>query len=374
MNSKTSPRQRAILVLCPFPEDIAPAQRLKYEQYIGYWRERGYRVTVSPFMSRRLFDVAWKRGHYFTKICGTLAGMARRSFDLLRLPFYDAAYVFMWVTPLGPPLFERMVRALTRVLIYDIDDNVHLGQEIDQQYNPNPILRLIKGRKKPIYLMTHADHVITSSPFLESEALKFNRAQKATYITSSVDTDHFVPRKRRPDNPKVVVGWTGTFSSRPFLDMIAPMLRELAKRREFEFRIIGNFDHEMPGVDLKVVQFDKATEIADLNHFDIGVYPLPDEPWVYGKSGLKAIVYMAMGLPVVASAVGTTPLLYEHGDIGMMVTSDEEWLDALTRLIDSEEERRRKGATAREVAVANYSREAVRDQYQGVLDDSIKAR
>jgi glycosyltransferase involved in cell wall biosynthesis len=366
-------RRPSILVLCPFPEDIAPAQRLKYEQYIDDWREQGYDVTVSPFMDRKLFDVAWTPGHYPTKILGTLKGLVRRAVDLVRLPFFDAIYIFMWVTPLGPPVSERIARALSKVLIYDVDDNVHLGQEIDPSYNPNPVLRLLKGKGKPIYLMTHADHVVTSSPFLEGEALKFNRAKRATYITSSVDTDHFVPRQARPDGRKVVVGWTGTFSSRPFIDMLAPMLRELSQRRDFEFRIVGNFDHEMEGIDLKVVRFDKATEIADLNHFDIGVYPLPDEPWVYGKSGLKAIVYMAMGLPVVASAVGTTPLLYDHGDIGYMVRNDGEWIEALTRLIDSEEERRAKGANARRVAVNHYSRQAVRDQYRKVLAATLGA-
>lgn len=367
-------RRPSILVLCPFPEDIAPAQRLKYEQYIDDWRAQGYDVTVSPFMDRKLFDVAWTPGHYRTKILGTLKGLVRRAIDLVRLPLFDAAYVFMWVTPLGPPISERIARALSKVLIYDVDDNVHLGQEIEANYNPNPVLRLLKGRGKPLYLMTHADHVVTSSPFLETEALKFNRAGRATYITSSVDTDHFVPRKARPGSGKVVIGWTGTFSSRPFIDMLAPMLRELSRRRNFEFRIIGNFDHQMDGVDLKVVRFDKATEITDLHHFDIGIYPLPDETWVYGKSGLKAIVYMAMGLPVVASAVGTTSLLYDHGDIGSMVRSDEEWLEALTRLIDSEDERRIKGANARRVAVDHYSRQAVRSQYREVLAASIGSK
>jgi glycosyltransferase involved in cell wall biosynthesis len=324
-------------------------------------------------MDRKLFDVAWTPGHNRTKILGTLKGLVRRGIDLVRLPAYDAVYVFMWVTPLGPPISERIVKALAKCLIYDVDDNVHLGQEIDDTYNPNPILRLLKGKGKPIYLMTHADHVVTSSPFLEKEALTFNRSGRATYITSSVDTDHFVPRPARPANKKVVVGWTGTFSSRPFIDMLAPMLRELSRRREFEFMIIGNFDHQLDGVDLKVIRFDKASEIADLSHFDIGIYPLPDEPWVYGKSGLKAIVYMAMGLPVVASAVGTTPLLYEHGDIGYMPRNDEEWLDALTRLIDSEEERRTKGANARRVAVEHYSRQAVRDQYRKVLATTLDA-
>ena len=363
---------RSILVLCPFPEDIAPAQRLKYEQYIADWTAQGYRVTVSPFMSRTLFDVAWKKGHLRVKAWGTVRGTLRRLKDMLRIARYDLVYVFMWVTPLGPPFAERLARQLARRLVYDIDDNVHIGQDLVGAHNPNPLLKLLKGKGKAVYLMTNADYVVTSSPFLETEARRFNRHGRATYITSSVDTDHFVPRSVRPDNPRVVVGWTGTFSSAPFLDMLAPMLRELTSRRDFELRIVGNFDYAMPGVNLTVVQFDKAREISDLDAFDIGIYPLPDEPWVYGKSGLKAIVYMAMGLPVVASNVGATPLLYAHGDIGYMVGSDSEWLDALTRLIDSAEERRIKGAAARSVAVANYSRAAVCDQYRAVLAAVLK--
>jgi glycosyltransferase involved in cell wall biosynthesis len=129
----------------------------------------------------------------------------------------------------------------------------------------------------------------------------------------------------------------------------------------------------MDGVERKAVRFDKATEIADLDHFDIGFYPLPSEPWVSGKSGIKAIIYMAMGLSVVAFAVGTTPLLYEHGEIGYMVRSDDEWLDALMRLIDSEEDRRGKGANACRVAVKHYSRQAVRDRYREVLATTLDA-
>ncbi len=80
------PSGKRILVICPFPLGIAPAQRLKYEQYFDDWRANGYSVDVSPFMSRRLFDVAWTKGHLATKIVGTLAGTLRRWRDFLRNP------------------------------------------------------------------------------------------------------------------------------------------------------------------------------------------------------------------------------------------------------------------------------------------------
>jgi L-malate glycosyltransferase len=365
-------KKKKILVICPFPEGIAPAQRLKYEQYFDDWRAHGYSVDVSPFMSRRLFDVAWAKGHLATKVLGTIAGTLRRWRDFLRIRRYDLVYVFLWVTPLGTSWSERLVRRLARALIYDIDDNVHLGQQIDDRINPNRLLRYLKGKSKPITLMRTADYVIASSPFLEETAKELNRKGRAVYITSSVDVDHFRPRTRRPDNPRCVIGWTGTFSSQPFIDAIAPMLRKLGETHAFEFRIVGNFDYSMPGVDLRVVRFDKAREIADLEHFDIGIYPLVDDPFVYGKSGLKAIVYMAMGLPVVGSDIGTTPLVIRDGENGFLVRTEKDWLEALKRLIDDPDLRRRMGEQARRDAVASFSVQAVAGAYRKVLASVVE--
>ena len=57
----------------------------------------------------------------------------------------------------------------------------------------------------------------------------------------------------------------------------------------------------------KSIIWKSKTEVDDLKVIDIGLYPLPKEEWVKGKSGLKAIQYMAFGIPTVASNVGNTP-------------------------------------------------------------------
>jgi glycosyltransferase involved in cell wall biosynthesis len=354
-----------MLVLCPFPLRVAAAQRLKFEQYYDDWRANGWEVDVAPYMDIGLWEVLFERGHLLTKTLGAIKGTLRRLRDVAIIPRYDLIYCHMYVTPLGTSLFERVTRRLASRLILDVEDNVLVGQRgVD---NPNPLVRLLKGRGKARYLIRHADHVITSSPFLNDACLAINEAHACTYISSSVDTHRFVPADRYSNEDGVTIGWTGTFSSRPFLDMLRPVFQTLAKRRKFRLRVIGNFDYDLPGVNLEVVRWTAEREVQDLQALDIGVYPLPIDEWVTGKSGLKAIQYMAFGLPCVATEVGTTPMIIRDGENGLLVRTPEEWIVALERLIDDPALRRQLGEQARRDAVAKYSIHAVARDYRAVL-------
>jgi len=111
--------------------------------------------------------------------------------------------------------------------------------------------------------------------------------------------------------------------------------------------------------------------VEDLQAIDVGVYPLPADEWVTGKSGLKAIQYMAFGLPCVATEVGTTPMIIRDGENGLLVRNDDEWLSALIRLIDDPALRRRLGEQARKDAVRRYSTSAVAGDYRAVLESVI---
>ena len=365
-NASPSPRKR-MLVLCPHPVGVAAGQRLKFEQYYSDWRAHGWEVVPSPFMDRQLWSVLHTPGHAVAKIIGAFKGLVRRIADLARIPRYDLVYCFMYVTPVGTSLFERLTRALARHLIYDIEDNLLVDYGVKIEF-PNPLMRLLKGRAKAKYLIRSADHVITSSPTLNDRCLELNDNKACTYISSSVDTDRFVPANRYSNDSTVVIGWTGTFSTRVYLDLLRPVFQQLARRRRFRLRVIGNFDYELEGVDLEVIRWSAEREVEDLQAIDIGVYPLTLTEWVGGKSGLKAIQYMAFGIPCVATNVGTTPRLIRDGENGLLVRTDEEWLAALERLIDDPGLRRRLGEQARRDAVANYSTRVIADQYREVLE------
>ena len=357
-----------ILVICPFPVGVAAGQRLKYEQYFDSWEEEGYQVTVSPFMDQHLWDIAYKKGHFFSKILGTLRGYLIRSKDIFRLSSFDMVYVFMWVTPLGSSFYERLFHFFAKRLIYDIEDNIlqETGNEI------NPIVKLIKSPFKTKFLIKNADHVITSTPALNNYCLNLNIKKQCTYISSSIDTDNFIPVNKYSNNEIVTVGWTGTFSSKEYLDILRDVFINLSKRCDFKLRVIGNFEYDLPGVDLDVIKWSREREVEDLQGIDIGVYPLPFNDWVSGKSGLKAIQYMAFGLPTIATEVGHTPKIINHNKNGWLVKSKEEWIYALEKLIKNPTLRRQLGEEARATVLANFSKHVIKSKYLSILNSTLK--
>jgi glycosyltransferase involved in cell wall biosynthesis len=238
----------------------------------------------------------------------------------------------------------------------------------------NPFVKIFKSPRKINYLIKTADHVITSSPFLNDYCLRINRNKSCTYISSSVDTDRFLPANCYKNEKKVTIGWTGTFSSKIYLDLLSNVFAQLNKRIDFKLRVIGNFQYEFPGIDLEVIQWTKEKEVEDLQGIDIGIYPLEQNQWVLGKSGLKAIQYMAFGLPTVATDIGTTPIIIRHMENGWLVKTDEEWIDALETLVKNPELRRNIGEEARLTVLENYSNQVIKLTYLSILNKLIDAR
>jgi glycosyltransferase involved in cell wall biosynthesis len=354
-----------ILVLCPYPQGVAAAQRLKYEQYLDDWRQAGHDVTVSSFMDRKLWDHVYRPGFRRIKLLGTVAGHLRRLRDLTRLRRYDLVYISMWVTPFGTTWMERLTRRLARAIVYDIEDNL-----LTDDGAPQGLRQRLKGRGKTRFLLKWADHVITASPFMIDRYRVLNARGAVTLIYPSVDTDTFRPRETPSHEGKPVIGWTGTFSSMPYLDLLRPVFQELARRIDYKLIVIGNFSYALPGVDLEVLTWSRENEVAQMQRLDIGVYPLPDDDWVLGKAGLKVIQYMAFGLPSVSSNIGTATLQVTDGVDGFLVDTHAQWLEILERLCRDPDLRRRIGDAGRAQAVAHYSRQATNAQYLALLQVS----
>jgi hypothetical protein len=87
--------------------------------------------------------------------------------------------------------------------------------------------------------------------------------------------------------------------------------------------------------------------------FDIGICPLLDTQFSRSKSHIKALEYMARGIPVVASDVEPYRRFITHGVDGFLVKREHEWLSALSELAGDEDLRLKMSAAAKEKARQN---------------------
>jgi L-malate glycosyltransferase len=360
---------KKILVVCPYPEGVAAGQRLKYEQYFDSWRKAGFEITVAPFMNHAMWKIVHKKGFVAQKVFYTLLGLAKRTLQLFTLRKYDLVYISMYVNPLGDAFFEKLYRKFSKKIVFDLEDNRMMGASKET----SGFAQKIRGVAKTEFLVRESDHVITSSPALNDICKAQNKFQQSTYISSSTDTDKFLPANSYTNANTIVIGWTGTFSTRPYLDLLRPVFLELKKVRDFKLLVIGNFEYSFPEIEMEYIDWTAENEVKDLQKMDIGVYPLPmDDEWVMGKSGLKAIQYMSFGLPAVCSNISTVQNFITHGQNGFLVKTNQDWVETLVQLIDNADLRKKTGQAARETVLQKFSIHKIKEQYLQVLQQTIE--
>ena len=353
---------KKILIICPYPENVAPGQRLKYEQYFTSWRNNNYSLVLSPFMSMRFWNIVYSNGRIIEKILWTTWGYIKRIFDLLRLPFFDGVYVHLWVTPFGPPIFEWLIKIFNKKIIYDIDDMIFLGHKSAA----NHFIAVIKGKTKMITLMKKANHVIVCTPKLYEFVNKYN--DKLTDISSTINTDVYMPNKSYSKDKILTIGWSGSHSTSKYFLLLENVLKKLKEQVNFKILVIGDTKIKINGLEVEAIQWNEKTEVQDLSRIDIGLYPLPYEEWVYGKSGLKALQYMALEIPTVATAIGANFRIIDHNVSGMLVKTEKEWEEAILFLIQNSDIREKFGKKGREVVEKNYSVKSNEKIYLNILN------
>jgi glycosyltransferase involved in cell wall biosynthesis len=96
------------------------------------------------------------------------------------------------------------------------------------------------------------------------------------------------------------------------------------------------------------------SEVEALQGLSVGLMPLDKTEWARGKCALKALQYMACGVPCIATPFGAVCDMIEDGVNGVFADTEREWRDAIERLRDPAL-RRRLGEAARATVEERYS-------------------
>jgi len=338
-----------VLALVPYPADRAPGQRYRIEQWAPLLRRRGVQVTLSPFLSRRGMDLLYEPRHVGAKAQEILRGYLKRLATALLPGSADVIFVYREAALLGPAWIERLL-ALRRPLVFDFDDAIYLADTS----RANAWSRRLKSVTKVETICRVARHVTVGNEFLAGYAK--DRAREVTVIPSTIDTDVYQIRPRA-QNRVPVIGWTGSVTTVPYLIGLAPALRRLREKQEFELRVIGA-NIEIEGLAVRCLPWRAETEPDDLRALDVGLMPLRDDEWSRGKCGMKALQYMALGIPPVVSPVGVNTAIVRDGVNGFCAGAEEEWIDRIALLLEDEPLRRSLGQEARRTVEESYSARA----------------
>jgi glycosyltransferase involved in cell wall biosynthesis len=274
-------------------------------------------------------------------IVSVLKSYLGRSVALLLRRNTNLFWVEKELLPWCPAWLELVLLGRTTKLVVDYDDAWF------HRYDRHSLrwVRSLLGNKID-RIMARADLVIAGNDYLAQRARDAG-ARRVERIPTVVDLSRYPKGMRSECKSEIVVGWMGSPSTAKYLLPLKLVAEKLCAEFDVRFLAVGASPGQLGGTPFETIPWSEDTEVAQLAQFDLGIMPLPDEDWERGKCGYKLIQYMASGLPVVASPVGVNREIVSVGESGFLVSSAEEWYQALKALLSDRGMRNEFGSAGR---------------------------
>ena len=355
-NKKVMEKTRRLLILCPYPRDCAGSQRFRFEQYIPLWEANNIEVSHRSFLTEWGWNIVYKKGVGLLKVVATLLGFCRRFSCLFTLKRYDLVFIHRETCPIGPAFFEWWIaRVAKKKIVYDFDDAIWISN------TTNAWIHRLKNPGKTRKICTWSSMIFVGNQFLADFASQYNNS--VIIIPTTIDTaNHHNTTKEYPEEKDALcIGWTGSHSTLPYLTEIDGALNQIQNKYAVQIKIIANSRPANLGVAFHFEAWDKQREIDQLLDIDIGIMPLPDKEWAQGKCAFKALQYLSLEIPCIASPVGANKKVVLPNVNGFWAESEEEWVQALEMLLLDGPLRKKMGKAGRRHVEKNYSVSSQRD-------------
>jgi len=268
-------------------------------------------------------------------------------------------------------------------VVVDVDDN---RGRLPPEYREHKV-----GIDKVAWLtcLQEADIVSCSTVELASQ-LHGDVPRDYHIVRNGIESVNWNPQVRqkvwlaRPDKEKVVIGWFYSFSAgRGETYVKGAVRRILADFPETRVELVG---HEklstMPGLLEECP--DRVTRSPWMRYpqlprtvagWDIGIASVSDSEFSRAKSELKWLQYSALGIPTVATR-GAPYLVVKDGEDGILAGfSEDEWYNALARLVKDRVLRTRIGDAACRRVHREYDMDKVTAPiFEKLLDTALTLR
>ncbi len=330
-----------------------PSARFRVRQHLAALADEGIRVRECvPAISRVAAKPRWLRwlpaALALPKLAAAVPGVAASWRGQL-------TWLQRALLP-GLPSLEPLLR---RPLVFDVDDAIWLHAPLGER-----ACRAIARRARV---------VVAGNEYLADWFRP--HARDVQVVPTGVDTRRFRPRPAgAAAAPGFAIGWIGTSRNLAYLEAIQPALARVLERcAGARLLVVSDRRPALPSLPGERVQWrpwSVESEVPALQSMDVGLMPLPDDPWTRGKCAFKILQYMACGLPVVASPVGMNAELLAAAELGVAASSAQEWSDALIALEASPALRARYGAAGRRLAEERFSAAGVARRLAAILREA----
>ena len=256
-------------------------------------------------------------------------------------------------SPLSRGALERRLLVSAEFSVYDFDD------ALQWDYGKGGLFRRLAPKApKALGAARTAARVIAGNDVLAAWAAEHSR--DVVVIPSCVDPAAYRTKLdyRVHDPPRL--GWIGSADNETYLFLIAPALWEVHRRTGARLTLVGTGRPTLGELESIIdrIPWSEASQHDVLAEVDVGIAPLPDEPYERGKCGYKLLQYAAAATPAVGSPIGVSSEILSRLELPAPAYVDD-WIDAIISLLTmSTEAREQLGRHAREVVRLHYSYDA----------------
>lgn len=352
-----------VLILVAHRPQRSPSQRYRFEQYLPFLKTHGYEFSWSYLLNENDDKVFYSSGHFIQKVLIMIKGVFIRLKDTQCFKEFDIIFIQREATFFGTSYFEKKAKASGKKVIFDFDDAIW----IEDTSPGNQKWKWLKNTNKFSTNVACANTVIAGNAYLADKAKLYNT--NVVVIPTTVNTNFHIPKPHLRNKDKITIGWSGSISTIKHFESVIPVLIKLKEKfnDRIQFKVLGDPNYTNEVLKIKGIAWSLESEVDELNSFDIGLMPLPNDAWANGKCGLKALTYMACAVPVVTNPVGVNNEIVQHGSNGFLVNSEEEWLNALEELINDKLLREKIGNEGVKTVNKFYSVEANKEKYLEVF-------
>jgi hypothetical protein len=332
---------------------LGASSRYRVYQYVDYLESEGIKCRIIPFFA----DTLISKVSYVTRM---LPGALWADVVFLQKVLFREDYL-------------GVLMRFNDALVFDFDDAMYAAVE-SQAERPGAAQVMENVRRKLANTLRKSSQVIAANDTLAAFARSYSDA--VTIIPTSIDVQRYPLKSQGAGSAVVTLGWIGGPGGIYYLDSIKSVFTRLARRYGGKVRLVlvGVAPDEMGGIEFTARPWRLESEIEDLLSFDIGIMPLVDSERARGKSSCKAIQYMGVGIPAVCSPVGAAATVVRDGVNGFHATSEEEWLEKLSLLIEDADLRQEMGRRGRLIAEQEYSIQSNAPRLKAVLETAKRAR